>query len=780
MPIKKLASRIYELGFRIRHGVAVSNRKYETMVGRITVIGETFSAMPDREFRKAAEAVRSWCTDRSHEKDATLRALAIAREAAFRTTGLRPYDVQLLAALALNDKKCVEMYTGEGKTLAAALTVCLQAFAGKGVHVLTFNDYLAERDARWMGPLFELFDLSVGFICQGMTTQQRRDAYACDITYVTAREAGFDYLRDQNCEDKSDRVQRGFHFAIVDEADSTLIDEARIPLVLAVEDERDDTNLYDVAKLVQSLRPGYDYRVQGDGRNSSFTEQGILQLEQTLNCGPLHSEENVGRLSRMNVALHAQVLLHRDIDYIVRDGSIELIDEFTGRVADNRRWPGGIQAALEAKEGLEIQPQGRILNSITMQYFLELYSGLAGMSGTAQESTGELDEFYDLKVVVVPPNRPWIRVDHPDRIFATREAKFAAIVDEVKTEYTRRRPVLVGTASVGESEYLADMLRQHGVECRVLNAANDYDEAEIVAEAGALGAVTISTNMAGRGTDIKLGGSDERDRDAVVGLGGLYVIGTNRHESRRIDNQLRGRSGRQGDPGESRFFISLQDDLLSRFGIKDFAAATGSDVDGSINNPEVGKKLAHLQRIIEGQSFDIRRMLRKYAFLLERQRREICQLRDNLIERATVPTYTRDVVPEFYRELVTTWGEPHINEIESRVALRHIERCWSEHLDHAGEIRDNIHLVSLGGFNAFDEFNREMNREFRLLNKTIDERVVQTMKTATITDDGIDLEKEGLKAPSSTWTYMITDNPKGGVLNQLTKGIVRLAKGWFR
>lgn len=324
------------------------------------------------------------------------------------------------------------------------------------------------------------------------------------------------------------------------------------------------------------------------------------------------------------------------------------------------------------------------------------------------------------------------------------------------------------------------MLRQHGVECRVLNAANDYDEAEIVAEAGALGAVTISTNMAGRGTDIKLGGSDERDRDAVVALGGLYVIGTNRHESRRIDNQLRGRSGRQGDPGESRFFISLEDDLLSRFGIRDFASETEPEADGSVNDPQVGKKLAHLQRIIEGQSFDIRRMLRKYAFLLERQRREICQLRDDLIERATVPTYTRDVVPEFYRDLATRWGEPRINEIESRVALRHIERCWSEHLDHAGEIRDNIHLVSLGGFNAFDEFNREMNREFRLLNKTIAERIVQTMKTATITADGIDLEKEGLKAPSSTWTYMITDNPKGGVLNQLTKGIVRLVKGWFQ
>lgn len=777
--MKRIGTRIYELAYRIRHRIAVSNRRYERVVEQINAASTRVAALTTDELCKAARTIRRSYVSPS-DNEAVVETLALAREAAERVIGLRPYDVQLLAALALNDRKCVEMYTGEGKTLAAALTVCIRAFEGRGVHVLTFNDYLAERDAGWMKPLFEVFDLSVGFVRQGMSHGLRREAYACDITYVTAKEAGFDYLRDQNCEDTAGRVQRGFHFAIVDEADSSLIDEARIPLVLAAEDNRDETDLNRVAQIVRRLQPGYDFSILSNGRNCGLTETGIYRLEQEFGCGELHSQENIDLLSRLNVALHAQTLLHRDIDYIVRGGAIELIDEFTGRVAKNRRWPRGIQAALEAKEGLEIQPQGRILNSITMQYFLELYDGLAGMSGTAQESTGELDEFYDLKVVVIPPNRPWIRVDHPDRIFEATDAKFAALIDEIRTEHNRRRPVLVGTASVGESEYLAELLRESGVPCRILNAANDYEEAEIVAEAGALRAVTISTNMAGRGTDIKLGGSDERDRDAVVKLGGLYVIGTNRHESRRVDNQLRGRSGRQGDPGESRFFISLEDDLLSRFGLTQLVTDAEVQPDGSIGNPEVPKRVAHLQRIIEGQSFDIRRMLRKYAFLLERQRREICKLRTQLIERAVIPTYTRDAFPEFYRALVAQWGEAHINDIETRVALRHIERCWSDHLEHAAQIRDNIHLVSLGGFNAFDEFNREMNREFRLLNQTIRDHVTKTMKTATITSDGIDLDHEGLKAPSSTWTYMITDNPKGGVLDQLTKGIGRLVKGWLK
>jgi preprotein translocase subunit SecA len=775
--MKKFGSRLYDIAFRLRHRIALTNRRYTSVVEKTTELAEDLTSLSDEELRSRANRSRETFLKQETRRN-TVELLAVAREVAARTVGLRPYDVQLLAALALHDKKCVEMYTGEGKTLAAALTCCLRARVGSGVHILTFNDYLAERDADWMRPLYAFFGLSVGSVREGMTREERRTAYNRDVTYVTAKEAGFDYLRDQSCEDVSQCVHRGFHFAIVDEADSSLIDEARIPLVLATEDESDETDLYQLAKLIRQLRHGRDFVVQSNGRNCTFTDFGIAGLERTLGCGQLHSETNVGLLSRLNVGLHAQVLLERDVDYIVREGQIELIDEFTGRVAENRRWPGGIQAALEAKEGLKIEPQGRILNSITMQYFLELYDGLSGMSGTAQESTGELDEFYDLKVVVVPPNRSWIRVDHPDRVFVNKQAKLAALVSEIRTEHARHRPVLVGTASVDESEQLAAAMKQAGVRCRVLNAANDYDEAEIIAEAGALNAVTISTNMAGRGTDIKLGGSHEHQRDQVVSLGGLYVIGTNRNESRRIDNQLRGRSGRQGDPGESRFFVSLEDNLLSRFGAGDIAAGQAIEQDGSIQSLEVVNRIGHLQRVIEGQSFDIRRLLRKYAFLLERQRRDIAQLRDEFVRREMVPSFLRDVQPEFYRDLIERWGEPLVNESETRVAIRHIDRCWSDHLEHAAQIRENIHLVSLGGFNAFDEFNKEMNREYRSLRQTISERIVETMTTASMTSSGIDLEEEGLKAPSSTWTYMITDSPKGGVLNQITKGIGRLIRNW--
>lgn len=777
--MKKPGSKLANIAFRLRNRIALSNKRYEQVAEQISEAGEQFRSFKRQELFDAARDVRDRHVS-GRSETTTVELLAIAREVADREVGLRPYDVQLIAALALGDRKCVEMYTGEGKTLAAVLTACLEAPFGHGVHILTFNDYLAGRDAKWMGSIFEAFGLSVGFVQQGMAPETRRAAYQCDVTYVTAKEAAFDYLRDQNSESAADRVHRGFRFAIVDEADSSLIDEARIPMVLATEDERDDTDLQQIASLVRTLRPGQDYSILSHGRNCSFTDAGIRNLERVLGKGELHDEANIDLFSRLNVALHADVLLRRDVDYIVREGAIALIDEFTGRVAENRRWPGGIQAALEAKENLDVQPQGRILNSITMQYFLELYDHLAGMSGTAQESTGELDEFYDLKVVIVPPNRPNIRIDHPDRVFLTKRDKFDAIVREVLVEHDRGRPVLVGTASVAESEKLAGQLQQHDVRCRVLNAANDYEEAEIVAEAGALRAVTISTNMAGRGTDIRLGGSQETQRDVVVQLGGLYVIGTNRHESRRIDNQLRGRAARQGDPGETRFFVSLEDDLLMRFGVRDLADHNDAGPDGQIENPEVADRVAHLQRVIEGQSFEIRRTLRKYAFLLERQRRRIAELRQELLSPDFQPPYLRDTEPEFCEQLVDRWGAEHIADIQRIVALRHMERCWSDHLEHAAQIRESIHLASLGGFNAFDEFNREMNREFRTLHEDLCGSVVQTMKTATITDAGIDLDQEGLKAPSTTWTYMISDNPRGGVLGQLTKGIVRMVRGWVR
>ncbi len=770
--MKSMIASIVDFVYRLRHGVTLSNARFDRLVDAVNDLNEGVAALNDTELRSRFDEVCRAVDSGASPDDVTINAFAIIREAAHRSVSIRPYDVQMLAAFAMNDGKCVEMQTGEGKTLAAAVTVCLRALDGRGAHILTFNDYLARRDAAWMGPLYRLLGLTVGHVIQGMSQQVRRAAYNCDITYVTAKEAGFDFLRDQLAEYTEHRVQRGFQFAIADEADSILIDEGRTPLVIATEAAKDETDLYEIAERVRPLQPGVHYEIKPGGRNIAFTDSGIALLERQADVLELHHEDNVDLLTRLNLALQAQVLLTRDVDYLVQDNAIELIDEFTGRVASDRRWPGGLQAALEAKEGLKIQPQGRILNSISLQHFLELYDILAGMTGTAVEATEELDEFYQLKVVIIPPNETCVRVDHPDRIFATKDAKLAALVEEIRSQHEQGRPVLIGTASVDESEGLAQELQTAGVPCRVLNAANDHQEAEIVAEAGTLGAVIISTNMAGRGTDICLGGSDHQARNSVVELSGLYVIGTNRHESRRIDNQLRGRSGRQGDPGESRFFVSLQDDLISRHGIAELVSPPADDSDQPIDDEGTAKRIGHVQRVIEGESFEIRRTLRMYSFLLELQRRTICQHREELLNGTKMPNALKKRDPDLREMLVDRWGEQHIVDAERKVTLIHIDWCWSDHLTHASEIREGIPLVSLGGFNAFDTFNKEMNLEFQAFLSLIDQKVVETMTTATIAEDGIDLQQEGLTGPASTWTFMINDNPRGAILNQIIRGVV--------
>lgn len=776
--MKSLIASFLQIIHRIRNGITLSNSRFERQVDAVVALSEGLEGRSDGELKQRFHQLRHEWQDSAATDAQVTEAFAIIREAAARTVSMRPYDVQMLAAFALNDGKCVEMQTGEGKTLAAALVVCLQAALvppneHRSVHILTFNDYLAERDANWMKPLFDFFDMSVGHVVQGMSPAERKAAYRCCITYITAKEAGFDFLRDQLCQNPNEQVQHGHHFAIVDEADSILIDEARIPLVIATEDEKDDADLYEFARRVQSLQDGLHFEIKSSGRNISFTDAGLHLLEEQLGIDELHSEAHADKLARLNLALQAQWLLTKDVDYLVLDDAIELIDEFTGRVAENRKWPGGLQAALEAKEGLPIQPQGRILNSITLQSFLSRYEQLAGMTGTAVEATEELEEFYRLKVVILPPNRPCVRTDHLDRIFRTVSAKIDALADEVTRRHQRGQPILIGTASVEESESLAARLQQAGISCRVLNAANDSLEAEIISEAGALGAVTISTNMAGRGTDIALGGSRNQDHAKIAGLGGLYVIGTNRHESRRIDNQLRGRSGRQGDPGESEFFISLEDNLISRHGIVDLIAPGDSNSADRIDDENTANKIAHIQRIIEGESFEIRRTLRVYSQLLELQRQTISSDRTALLNGTLPPTAFKKHAPEYRQQLVDKWGEDVINDSERRVTLIHLDWCWSDHLAHAAEIRQGIHLVSYGGFNPYDVFNREMRMEFDSFLALIEERVVETMKSATYTKHGIDLEKEGLTGPSSTWTFMINDNPRGTVMSQLIKGVVR-------
>ncbi len=777
--MKTFFTSILQFAYRLRHGITLSNSRFENLVESVNSLADQTASLSHTELRNQFDSIRQKVKNGASLDAVAVSAFAIIREAAGRTVSMRPYDVQMLAAFALQAGKCIEMQTGEGKTLAAAVAVSLRALTGLGTHVLTFNDYLAERDSRWMAPLFQFLGLTVGHVGQHTSKQDRQLAYRCDITYVTAKEAGFDFLRDQLCHNPNDRVHRGFWFAIADEADSILIDEARIPMVIATEDETDETDLYQIASLVRLLQNGVDYEVKNSGRNISFTDAGLSKLEKMLGVAELHSEDSIDLLARLNLAVQAEVLLTRDVDYMVREGRIELIDEFTGRVAENRKWPGGLQAAIEAKEGLTIQPQGRILNSITLQQFVGMYDSAAGMTGTAVEATEELNEFYDLKVVIIPPNQPCVRIDHQDRIFATQQAKRKALVAEVLSQHRTGRPLLIGTASVNESELVANDLRAARIECQVLNAGNDHLEAEIIAEAGALRAVTISTNMAGRGTDICLGGSNQADRDLVVKLGGLYVIGTNRHESRRIDNQLRGRAGRQGDPGESRFFVSLQDNLIARHGIADLISPPAQNEDQPIQDAQTAGRISHVQRVIEGESFEIRRTLRKYSFLLEVQRRTISKYREDILTRSRIPTALKKRNPELREQLVSQWGEELIAESERRVSLIHIDWCWSDHLIHAAEIRENIHMVSMGGFNAFDTFNKEMNLEFQAFLDHIDANVVETMSTATITAEGINLEKEGLKGPSSTWTFMINDNPRGAVLSQIIRGVVsRLKNAW--
>jgi preprotein translocase subunit SecA len=742
---------------RLRSGaIDVSNAAYERQVAEINRREQNFARLSDQELRERFSAIGRGARKGMRLDAQLIDAFAFVRESARRTVGMRPYDVQILAALAMQDRKLVEMQTGEGKTLAAVLPAALRAGLGRGVHVLTFNDYLAARDAEWMGPIYRFLGLTVGHVVQGMPAAERRAAYACDVTYVTAKEAGFDFLRDQLCLDRRECVQRGFHFAIVDEADSILIDEARVPLVIAGPADESPEDLYRLAGIVRTLRPGVDYSTDEGWRNVSFDPPGLDKLQRELRCGELHTEENGHLLTRLNLALQAEVLLRRDVDYLVRDGAIALIDELTGRVAENRRWPYGLQAAIEAKERVPIEPQGKILNSITLQHFLEQYEGLAGMTGTAQEAAEELQAFYGLRVTVIPPNRPCVRTDHTDRVFSTKVAKYAAMIGEIGVAHKAGRPVLVGTASVEESERLAQLLSESAIPCRVLNAKNDQQEAAIVADAGALGAVTISTNMAGRGTDIRLGGNDERGRGQVLSLGGLLVLGTNRHESRRIDNQLRGRAGRQGDPGESRFFVSLEDDLIHRYGINDLIAQPANGSSGkSLDDPAVARTIAHVQRVIEGECFEIRSMLRRYSFCLERHRRLMHERREKLLAGAEHPALLRKTDPDLFRNLAAEFGDAVVEQAEREVTLCQMDRCWSEHLAQVSEIREGIHLMSyggqnafsLGGQNAFDEFNRQINHAFREISRRIDDEVIATFRTTRMTAAGIDLKKEGLLGP---------------------------------
>lgn len=658
------------LGF-LRNMWDTNQRELNRMIPLVERIGDLepeYERLSDSELQgKTGEFRRRIDLGESLE-ELLPEAFAVVREAAKRTLGQRHFDVQLMGGIALHEGKIAEMKTGEGKTLAATLPAYLNALTGQGVHVITVNDYLAKRDSEWMGRIYNFLGLSVGVILHHLNPAERRQAYHADITYGTNNEFGFDYLRDNMAIDREEMVQKELNYAIVDEVDSILIDEARTPLIISGQAEQ-STSLYNqFTKVAARLKREIDYTVDEKAHSVVITEDGTAHAEKILGVENLFAPERTDLVHHLNQALKAKELMKRDRDYVIKDGQVIIVDEFTGRLMFGRRYSEGLHQAIEAKEGVKVERESQTLATITFQNYFRMYNKLAGMTGTAETEETELRKIYGLEVVVIPTNLPMIREDHPDVIYKTVPAKFRAIVDEI-VEYSKSgQPILVGTISIEKSEYLSGLLKKRGIAHQVLNAKYHEKEAEIVAQAGRLGAVTIATNMAGRGTDIILGGNPEflakaalkgkdidpetigkedwekalreakvvtdREHDQVVALGGLHIIGTERHESRRIDNQLRGRSGRQGDPGSSRFYVAMEDDLMRLFGgamIAGWMERLGWEEDMPIEHPRIAKAIENAQRKVESRNFDIRKQVLEYDDVLNKQRETIYSLRRRLL-----------------------------------------------------------------------------------------------------------------------------------------------------
>ncbi|TFG93140.1 MAG: preprotein translocase subunit SecA, partial [Syntrophobacterales bacterium] len=592
--------------------------------------------------------------------DILVEAFAVVREVSKRTLKMRPFDAQVIGGIVLHEGKIAEMKTGEGKTLASTMPVYLNALTGKGVHVITVNDYLAKRDAAWMGPIYEFLGLSVGVIVHGINDTERRSAYACDITYGTNNEFGFDYLRDNMSFQLENYVQREFYYAIVDEVDSILIDEARTPLIISGPSEESTDKYYRINQIIPRLRKDQDYTIDEKSRTVVLTEEGVAKAEGLLNVQNLYEPVNIEILHHVNQALKAHTLFRKDIDYLVKDGQVVIVDEFTGRVMPGRRYSDGLHQALEAKEKVKIERENQTLASVTFQNYFRMYEKLAGMTGTADTEATEFKKIYNLDVLVIPTNMPMIRTDHTDVIYKTEEEKFEAAIEEIIALHDQNRPVLVGTISIEKSELLSKQLSKRGIKHNILNAKNHEKEAEIIAQAGQPGGVTISTNMAGRGTDIKLG-------EGVAELGGLHILGTERHESRRIDNQLRGRSGRQGDNGSSRFYLSLEDDLLRIFGADRIASVMdriGVEKGEPIEHNLISKAIEGAQRRVEGQNFDIRKHLLEYDDVMNRQRQVIYEQRRNVLGGSDLWSTVDDMLQEIVGDLVFEYLDEKIRPDE--------------------------------------------------------------------------------------------------------------------
>lgn len=815
-------------------------KKYFARAKEAGELEEAISKLSDEELKARTQEFKDRINADETLDDILVEAFAVVREAAKRTLGLRPFDVQFVGAMALNNGMIAEMKTGEGKTLVAAIAVYLNALEGKGVHVVTVNDYLARRDALWMGKIYEFLGLSVGIIVSGLTDSQRRAQYACDITYATNNELGFDYLRDNMKFYASELVMRPFNFAIVDEVDSILIDEARTPLIISGAAEDSADAYINVDAVIPSLIPE-DYEIDEKQRTITLTEAGNEHIEQLLIKADLiagnnlYDIKNISVVHHVNQALKAHHLFKRDVDYIVKDGKVIIIDEFTGRMMEGRRYSDGLHQALEAKEKVKIEMENQTLASITFQNFFRMYKKLAGMTGTAATEAQELSEIYNLETLVIPTNVPVQRMDYDDEVYRTAKEKYRAIINLIKECHAKKQPILVGTVSIEKSEYLSNLLKKENIPHNVLNARYHDVEAQIIAEAGRSGAITIATNMAGRGTDIKLGGNVEArlakelsgvedkdlrqkiqddiekeveiDSEVVKKAGGLYVIGTERHESRRIDNQLRGRSGRQGDPGASKFFLSLEDDLMRIFGsdkLDKMLKRLGIKDGEAIIHPWINKALEKAQQRVEARNYDIRKHLLKFDDVMNDQRKviytqrhelmdekanlsdDINDMREEVIEniiRETIPEATpseyweysvlNDKLSQYFgsdikieqnnnlsidmaiddvknkvfeqaRKKEEKYSSEMMRYMERTVLLRFIDQYWKEHLLNLDKLRQGINLRAYGQRDPLNEYKQEAFNLFEMMSRTIREEAVKVLSLFELPDLGSPEEAEDL------------------------------------
>jgi preprotein translocase subunit SecA len=685
------------------------------IVEKVNSFGTQIASLSDIQLRDKTEEFKRRLEAGETLDDILPEAFAVVREASRRRLRMRHFDVQILGGIVLHEGKIAEMKTGEGKTLVATLPVYLNALEGKGVHVVTVNDYLAKRDPQWMGPIYSSLGLSVGVIqhdssflsdpsnfssdkrLEFLRSCSRKEAYLADITYGTNNEFGFDYLRDNMKYEISDYCQREMNYAIVDEVDSILIDEARTPLIISGPSEDSTDKYYKIDKIIPKLQKDIDYTVDEKARTAILTEEGSIKVERLIGAVNLYDPTNIELVHHVLQALKAHTLFKRDVDYVVKDGEVIIVDEFTGRLMPGRRWSDGLHQAVEAKEDVKIESENQTLATITFQNYFRMYKKLAGMTGTADTEAEEFAKIYNLEVIVIPTNEPMIRKDHPDMIYKTAKAKFSAVINEIEELHKKGQPVLVGTISIENSEILSHLLKKKGIPHSVLNAKHHEREAEIIAQAGRSGAVTIATNMAGRGTDIILGGNPEglareflkdnkdyteddwkqsllkaketctKDREKVLSLGGLHILGTERHEARRIDNQLRGRSGRQGDPGSSRFYLSLEDDLMRIFGsdrISGLMGKLGMDEDVPIENKMVTKAIENAQKRVEAHNFDIRKHLLEYDDVMNKQRTEIYSFRKELLKGENLKDRIYSMIDEVVDELLSIYcpEEKHRDE----------------------------------------------------------------------------------------------------------------------